>query len=58
MSTYDDYEKVRTLVARLERMLDLDTPLNEPLEVRLTFCMSRICEAKSLIKQAFNVLGK
>lgn len=49
---------LNTLITRFEGMLDIPTHPNERLEVRLTYCMSRVSEAKSLIKQAYNVLGK
>jgi hypothetical protein len=54
----EQIERIKSLVARLEGILDLDTPTNETIEVRLTYCMNRVSEAKSLIKQAYNVLGK
>jgi len=56
-SITEEYERIKTLVARLEGMLGLTTSVNERLEVRLTYCMSRVSEAKCLIKQASSVLG-
>jgi hypothetical protein len=49
---------LNNLITRFEGMVDIPTNPNERLEVRLTYCMGRVSEAKSLIKQAHNVLGK